>query len=772
MKETAGRNKPYQDGINIKALFFKTIKNWYWFLLFGMVGVLVALIYNHYSPTKYEVSNTVLIKTDAKKESMSTLLSAPHTGYNNSSLTNQVGIIKSYKLNLKTVQNLNWHISIYEKGLFSNADLYLDEPFSIESSKDGIQTVMSPVYITPVSNDAVEIEIKEVATATGSVPVEISKRVRFGEMFTSSYFNFTVKKIEGKPFEIGQQYIAVFNDINRLAHAYKERLDIQLGDEDSDLIYVKLESTQPLRDVNYLNELVKVYLDFGLEEKSKVADNTLKFIHNQLIGITDSLQVASKDFTNFRSRNRIVDLGQEASIVVENLETIEKEEAEVRMRLEYYNNLKAYLNDARQMKDVMAPSVVGITDASLNALVLKLSDLYSQREVLSYSVPEKNPNLVSLDNTIQYTQRTLRENIDNLLSNTSSEIRNLAQRKRRVNAQLSNLPKTEQNMVNIKRSFDLNNDLYTFLLRKRAEVGIARASNLADATILDTARFDAAVRLGPSKIQIILIGFMLGLGLPFFAMIVVDYFDDRLKSPEEVAKQSDIMVAGNILSNNHKTEIPVIQYPNSAISETFRSLRTNLYHLTRDSDKKVFVVHSTLVGEGKSFISINLASVLAINNKKVLLVEADMRKPRLFNVLKLSREDGLSTYLNGKISFDKVVIPSKIKGLSFVGPGQIVTNPSELLNSELLEKFIKEAREHFDYIVIDSVPVGILSDASILAGYADINLIVLRIMYSTRTQLMAVNKSVQEGGIPNAALVLNDLSDDLARKQLKAYGYI
>src|SRR5690606_18039252 len=243
-----------------------------------------------------------------------------------------------------------------------------------------------------------------------------------------------------------------------------------------------------LRDINYLNELTKVYIDFGLEEKNRVADNTLRFISNQLIGITDSLQSASQDFTNFRSRNRIVDLGQEANIVVSNLGEIQSEEARINMRLEYYNNLKRYLNDASQMKELVAPSGVGITDPALNTSVPRLSDLSRQKEVLSDTVQEKNPNVVSLVNEIQYTQKILQENIDSLLNNTHVELANLNERKQRVNSQLSRLPKTEQDLVNIKRTFDLNNDLYTFLLRKRAEVGIARASNSPDARILDTAR--------------------------------------------------------------------------------------------------------------------------------------------------------------------------------------------------------------------------------------------------------------------------------------------
>lgn len=761
------------EGFNIKAFFLKLLNKWYWFAGSVFICVLIAVIFiNFYSP-KYEVSNVVLIKKDTKDESLTSVFNEQAAPSNRqaASITDQVGIIKSYKVNLKTVQNLNWDISLSEKGVLHDTDLYLSEPFLIEKAKGFAQAETSPVYITPISQDVFQIKVKEVSIDNIKRDVDLTKDVRVNEPFTNLYFNFSIHKIPGVPLKIGQTYILVFNNLNKLANDYKERLDVTPGDEESNLIYIRLESRQPARDVNYLNELANVYIEFGLEEKNKIADNTLRFISNQIVGITDSLQVASKDFTNFRSRNKIVDLGQEASMVVQSLEQIETEEAASKMRLEYYNNLKKYLSDAKQMKDLVAPSVVGITDNTLNALVLKLTDLYSQRELLSYSVQEKNPNLITLDNTIQYTQKILRENIDNLLNNTYGEIRNMEQRKQRVNSTLSSLPKTEQDLVNIKRSFDLNNDLYTFLLRKRAEIGIARASNAADATVLDTARFDAVVPLGPGKIQIILIGFIAGLILPFFALVLLEYFSGKLETLEDVEKQSELSIAGNIFTNRFKTELPVIGHPNSAITESFRSLRANLFHLSHHSDRKVFAIHSTLVGEGKSFLAANLAVSLAINNKKVLLVEGDMRKPKLHMLFKFTRDRGLSTFLTGKLTFHEVVQPTKVTGLFFVAAGLEIAHPSEMLSSDNFEKFVRLAKEEFDYVVIDSVPIGVLSDASRIAKCADINLIVLRLRYSGNSQLRTINKLAAEGIMTNMALVLNDVSDELTKKQLKAYGY-
>jgi len=768
INEKAGKGFDLNEGIDVKEVLAKILKKWYWFAICALIGVGAALFYAKYASSKFEISATILVKTGSKQESISFDESSPEA--KTASLADQVGIIKSYKLNYRTIRNLNWDISVYEKGFLRNTDLYMHEPFLVEKIPGTIQFESTPITITAISDQVFKVEVEEVYIDGIPKSINLSKEVRFGEPFKSDYFNFVLSKNSSFPYTVGQTYVLVFNNLSKMARSYQDRLSVALAEE-SDLIYVKLESKQLGRDINYLNELASVYIEFGLEEKNKIADNTLRFINDQLIGVTDSLQIASKDFTTFRSKNKIVDLGQEGKIVVENLEAIEKEEAASKMKLEYYNSLKKYLSDAKQMRDLVAPSVVGITDAALNSLVLKLTDLYSQRELLSYSVQEKNPNLVSLDNTIQYTQKILRENIDNLLTNTYGEINNLGQRKQRVNSQLSNLPKTEQDLVNIKRSFDLNNDLFTFLLRKRAEIGIARASNSPEATVLDLAQFDSAVFLGPKKIQIFLIGLLAGLAVPLGFIFLGIYLDKTLKDPGQVTSQSDLSVIGSILVNRFKTELPVLGHPNSAVTESFRGLRANLFHIMNRTDKKVIAMQSALTGEGKSFIAANLAIALAINDNKVLLVEGDMRKPRLHALFKFTRDNGLSTFLTGKLSFAQVVKPTKIAGLSFVPSGSETAHASELLNNDLFEKFIAQAKENFDYIIVDSVPIGILSDAARIGSYADVNFIVLRMRYSKLTELRAVDKLAHDGVIQNLAIVLNDVSDDSTRQQLRAYGY-
>jgi tyrosine-protein kinase Etk/Wzc len=762
------------SGIQVKETIARIRKNWYVLAICAVLGIAAAIVYNEQAANTYEVSSTLLLKKDADNASLASFFNEQNIPLKGSSrVQDQIGILKSHAINLKTVQNLNWEHSWYENNMFNKKDLHLYEPFIVEKTDLSKQLLGIPVVIKATTPETYTASVDQEITVGGiKRPVVFRKEVKYGERLSNAYFDFVIRKKSAAGATEGQEYTLVFNDPSLLAKEYRNRLNVTLEEDNSDLIYLKLKGGQPSRDITYLNELGKVFIAFGLEEKNKVADNTLQFINNQVLNITDSLQVASQDFTDFRSKNKIVNLGHEASLVVENFEAIESEEAASKMKLEYYNNLKGYVNSAKPIKDMVAPSVVGITDASLNSLVMKLSELYSQRELLSYSVQEKNPELVSLDNTIQYTRKILTENINNLLANTKLELAALSDRKQKVNGLLSRLPKKEQDLINIKRSFDLNNDLYTFLLRKRAEVGIARASNNPDATVLDEARFDAAVYLGPNKGLNLLIGLILGLGIPMLVMAGADYFDSRIKNPTAVENNSALAVVGHIYTNKFKTLLPVLQHTHSPVTESFRTLRTNLYYLLQDGDRKVIAVHSPRVGEGKSFIAANLAAAFAINNKKVLLVESDLRQPKLYQTLKLNREVGLTTYLSEKATFEQIVQQTKVKGLHFVAAGASTPNNSELLNSKMFGKFVYEAKADFDFVVMDSVPTDILSDSTVIGKHADVNLMVLRMNYSNDEQLKSINKIAYDGIMDNMALILNDVSDESARKQLKKYGYV
>ncbi len=754
-------------------LISRFLKNWYWIAAGGVLGIAIALFAYHYIKPKYEISTTLLINPNGSDTEMSDIFEGgarrdrPQTN-----VINQVGIIKAFSLNLKTIENLGWIYTWREKdNMLRMNDMYMREPFKVELTEGFVQVKEVPLKITMVNNTTVEISCEKETRINGrDVEINFNNRLVIGQKFENEYFSFTLQPIEGRQAVMNKEYSLTFNNISLLALNYRNNMNVVLDGEESRLLYCMFRTDKPARAVHYLNELSDVYIQFGLDEKNRIANKTFNFIDNQISSITESLQSAGQEYTQYRSQSRIVDLSQQASNVADKLEEIEKNERLTRLKLDYYSNLQNYLSRA-ELGNMVAPSVVGITDQSLQNMVEKLSELNARREVLSYTVQENNPQLVTLEKEISYTKNVLEENIGNLLSNTQSELRNLQSQKAQINSQLASLPAKEQELVNIKRDFDLNNELYTYLLQRRAEVGIVKASNNPDAQILDPARMETAIRMGPAQFQWIIIGMIMGIGLPIGILFIIDRMDQRIASVPEAEAILAVKVAGQLVHSKFKEELPVVIYPQAAITESFRGLRTNIQYMLKSNEHKVIGVNSMYVREGKTYVSSNLSSILAINNKRVLLIDADMRKPRAHKVFQMKNEKGLSTFLNQKHTIEEVVTPTRVKGLDFITAGPIPMYPAELLNNGPLQQLIDWGREHYDYVVIDNAPTDLVSDSILISRYTDLNLYVLRLKYSKKGEIHSINKMRHDGVMNNIAVALNDVTPDASGKSFKGYGY-
>ncbi len=751
------------EGMTFKQLKTNAIKKWYLFVIFISLGIVAAFFYNKLAPTKYRIASTILIKKENSVNDLANVFKDPALLRSNKLIHDQVGVIKSFSLNLRAMQSLNWQYSWYRKNIIGKTDLYGNEPFLLEIPKGAAQADMVPITITPINENSYVASCDETRTVDGrEVDYSFEKRVSFGEEFKNKHFNFILNK-RNDIVNTEAEYILVFNNLSKLALAYKDGIEIEFPDDEANLITVNLETHSLARDVDFLNRLGSLYIQSGLDEKNRMANNTVRFIDNLIAGVNDSLQIAGNTFTNYRSRNRTVDLGREATGVVEKIKALDSEQSMINLKLEYYNNLKYYLDNKEEIKDLVAPAIVGVQDNSLNDLVAKLNELYSKREVLSYTVQEKNPNMISLNNEIIYTKKVLDEKVNNLVANANVELRSIQREMSKVNSELRRLPKTEQDLIGIKRNFDLNNELYTYLLERRAEAEITRAASSPDAQILDPASPEVAELLGPIKIKNLITGFLAGLVIAFLVLVTDEYFSEKVRNIDDVQSRLDFPITASITENRFKSEIPIIQYPRSAITESFRGLRINLQNHFKDH--QVLAVHSYISGEGKSFVALNMALVMAISNKRVLLVDADLRRPRLHTILKTKSEVGLSNYLNGKSKIDDIVVPTQYQGLSFVPSGPMPFNPSELLNNGLIAIFIQAMKNKFDYIVFDTAPFGVVSDATMVGMNADINLFLSRLNISKKENVDAINKAHNEGVLRNVLVAVNGV------KQQQGYGY-
>ncbi|MDQ2178536.1 polysaccharide biosynthesis tyrosine autokinase [Marinifilum sp. D714] len=743
-----------EEGTNIKEFLFRLLSKWHWFVLCGFLGVALGFTISKYSKAVYDVQSVVLVEEESKGMGVENLFEGMDLG-SKTNIQNHVGILKSYTINLQTLKNLDWNTTWYKEGTLVDTDLYKDAPFEIESPVGIMNPTGLHIYVTPENESTYAISAKGEAYSKGVLKeIEFSGSGQFGKLFENEYFSFTINK---KKQNASGKYYFVFNDAEGMALDYVRRLNVGLVDKKSELIQLKIQGNTPARQVDYLNELTKVYMQFGLQQKNQTSLNTVRFIDEQLDGIVDSLKTAGKNFTDFRTKNKTIDLSKEAEMVSEKIGELDAQETALKLRLEYYKNLLTYMKDAENMNKIAAPSFMGIADAALNAQIVKLGELYARKSTLSHIAKEKNPSLILLNEEIKNAISVLEENVNNLLHNTQIEFKALKRKIDEVSMQLAALPETQQQMVNIKRSFDLNNELYTFLLKKRAEAAITTASNVSDARVLDPARVRTAKKVGPKTALNLMVGLILGLALPFLIIVIGDYFNDSIKSKEDIEKESKLPIMGEIAHNNYKSELAIVAHPRSGIAESFRGLRTNLqYMFKQQEDCKVLALHSMIPGEGKTFNSVNLATIIAMDSKKVLLVGCDLRKPRLHKIFNVNNKSGLSTYLIGSHSIKEIVHPTDIKNLSFVNSGPIPPNPAELLGTEEFAKFIEEAKNDFDYIVLDNAPVTLVTDGILTGKHADANLFVLRQGYSNKSQIKFINQVAEKESISQIGIVLND----------------
>ena len=766
MTNLRNANKSFvqDDLLNIKEYLHRFLSKWFWFVFCAVAGVGLSYLLFLYQQPVYQVESTILVNKDNKSNTLANMFEESWYG-TGSLIDNQIGIIKSFTLNREVMQRLNWRVSWYRVGIFTDKGLYKADPFMVsetpeEQNLSGVQIrmkVLSSVsYLLTVD--------KKLSLSGREQVVELSQEGRFGEPFSSRWFHFTIGNKEKMIPEVGAEYLFNFNDIKKLVTTYRNNLEIKLLTENSEILSLKVKGPEPARDIDYLNELSKSYIAYGLNEKNKSSESTIRFIDLQLSGISDSLHRSAQRFSDFRSSNKVMDLSQEGSLVVSKLAELETQRSLVDMRLKYFKNLRNYIGNAEQMKQVVAPSIVGITDPIFNSLVSTLIELYRKREILSYSVNDLSPNLEILDKEIRMTRKSLDENLKNILINAESELKQYTDRINKASEQMASLPAMEQQMISIKGRFEMNNEMNNFLLKKKAEAAITMASNAPDAHTLDAAFPETMRQMGPNRSQFMTVGLLLGLLLPMLIILIYDFFNDTIRSIEQLERRTNLPIIGSITHNTYPGNYPVMEHPRAAIAESFRGLRSNLQFLLPEPEKNVISIHSTVPNEGKTFISLNLATIMALNNKKVVLVGCDLRKPRLQKIMDQKDSIGLSNYLIGSVTFDEIVQETKIKGLFFIPAGHIPPNPAELLENSLFEKFIKEVREKFDLVILDNAPISIITDSVNVGSKSDANVFILRQEYSHKDQIKFINAIAQKDNLHNVVLVLNDVA-------AKGYGY-
>lgn len=762
MAEFENNNHNFENGdssFDIKKIVYIILHQWYWFVLFGILGLALSFLYTRVQENKYVASTSVLLKDQNNGVNVSDLFQG-YISRPRNSVYDQIAVIKSYDVVNKALKSLGWKVSWYKDSFWKWDELYKSSPFVVNEAPGFQNPTGKRIYITPLSKTLYKLKA-EFEYGKNKTSVEIDTVGTYGKPFVNKYLHFTLS-VEDKNYNFSNsKFYFVFNNLSRATLKYSRRINASTLDKvpRNDVIVCSMEGTQPEKEVDFLNRLISTYIQEKLKVQNETQQRTLNFINGQLKEISDSVRHASEDFIAFKAKNKIVDPTTEGGIVMDSLAKIESAKASLQLQIEYNRRLVQYLSsNVDSIQGLIAPSVVGNSDAVFGTLVTQMNDLLNQKAILGFSARQDNPAMQLLDEQISRTRGQILQSLHGQINNQERFMSVIKAREDTVTQMLTRLPRKEQQMIMLQNKFTMINQIYTFLLQNKAQTSITMAANVPDVRVIDEARLQTTYSVGTPPRVFMIGGFFFGLLLPVVFLILRSFFDDRIRTQDDVENNTRLPILANIIHSPVSSDLAVLENSKSNLAESFRTLRTNLQFMLNGADGgKVIGIHSVNPSEGKSFNSVNLATIMAMNNKSVVLIGADLRKPRLHKIFNVSNDFGLSTYLIGQDTVDKIIQKTRIDNLSFIASGPIPPNPAEILGKQEMQTLIDKLRSKFDYIVIDNAPVGLVTDGIITSQITDVNIFILRYGVSRSHNLEFINQEADRKSINHVALVVNDI---------------
>ena len=759
-----------ESSFDFKAIVPKIFRIWPWILASLLIFLSISYYVTQTSTPIYRASSKFFIK---ENESGLSFFEAPAMSQEQGlGITNETIILKSRPIAAETLEQLDFDVEYYADGTFIKEELYRPTPIVVEVDWSAPQLLHGNIRVEWESATEYSLLFESEgyvqyfpdgsSTSIGKIETQ---KFAFGEWIEKPQFKLKINNTSGQ--ENGNTTI-IIRDEAYLINYYAYGLIVELVDKNSSILELSFLGPNRNKGEAYLNALMETYLRIELEDKNEIANRTISFIDSQVAGVADSLTFFEDKLQNYRSTNKIYNLTNESSSVYGQLTEIEAQLATERLKTRYYQSLKDYLV-RENYNEIMVPSGLGIDDPYLNGLIENLlevqvnrSRLLATQTELSPAVREANKNLIDLN-------RSIREILERVDLNNKMTIADLEKRKTAIESSFRSLPEAEQNLIRIQREATLNENIYNFLSEKRAESAISKASNVPNNKIIEYAKA-GFLKVSPKTSRNYLMAFLMGLLLPVVFVFIKELLRSKIEEPKFLEKKLKIPVLSTILLNESKESLVVFNQGKSGIAEGFRSLRSNIKFLIPKDKQITFMITSTISGEGKTFCAMNLASVYSLTGKKTILIGCDMRKPKIFEDFGVKNDIGLSTFLSGQEDdYTKIIKKTPYDNLDLILSGPIPPNPSELLFSGNFEKMITELKKTYDVVILDTPPVGLVSETLDLLTLVDFTLFVFRQNYSEKSFIDAVNGLKEQKGIKNIYAIFNGL--DSSKVSYGGYGY-
>ena len=732
---------------SVKILIQRYLRNWPWFIISLVIFAGLGVGYILCSTPLHEATASILIKDNSNRGNNTSMLEELDFFSSSKVLENEIAILKSYTLTEYVVRALNLQVTYYSPTRLGRKEVFDNSPVAIEILSATPALYESPLLVNLSKSGHIIINDKE-------YPVNAIITESFGSIRVSINDSLLSKWDKYTPLE------AVVSPISSTVR--KIRQDIKVVPEGKGASVLRISTLSPVRKKaeEIINQLIATYNEASVTDKNNLARLTLSFIDERIELLSADVKEVEQKMEEYRSSRGITNINTESQLFLQATQRSEEGVRSLRTQLEILQNIEQFVL-SRENSPSAIPAMFGISDATLNSLVTNLVAVETERTVALRTVKPANPIILAYDDQINILKNNILDNIKSLRKNLETAQKQLLADIRRMEALIQAVPKKERELSDITRQQDIKNQLYVYLLSKREETAIAYASTISDSRLIDSAH-STPKPIKPVKHNVIAIFLLAGLLFPVLLIWMRDLFHTKLESRDEIERWSKASIIGEISQSHQVSKGSSLGKSRSRVAEQFRTLRTNLSFMIPDNKLQTILITSGISGEGKSFIATNLGTIFANLQKPVIVLGFDLRKPGLHKTFGIKNTQGLSNYLSGQSTLEQVI--QKIDGNEFlhvITCGHIVPNPQELLLGNTLPALMKELKTRYQYIIIDSAPIGLISDAQILEKYVDFSIFVMRQYVTPKDRIKHINSFK----LKNMGIVMNGVKDT------KWYGY-
>jgi len=757
-KATAFEQHVSTQGVSPREVFFRYVPYAPWIILSLILSLVFSYVKLRYEHKIYAVNSTMMVREPDEGRMKSDKIEEMLFNTSEKNINDEIQVIKTSHIAMRVVKSLGLQLLYFNKGSILTSMINPSEsPFRMQILELPDTLKKFDLNINILDEERFQFGEK-------------GKIQKFNEPFTTERGKFLIlrKPISLKNY-VTNEFLVTYASIPERGQEMLSYLNALPSGESTNIMRLILEIEAPGLGVDILNQWMAEYQKSGFDEKKKSNTYALDFIDEQLNAATKELSFVEKDLKNFRQRNLLLDPESQSQTMISALKDLEEEITARSIQLQLVDNLISYISDTKNPYRQVG-SMLSVEEPTLASQIMEFNKLQVQRATMLPTTPRSNPMMISLETAIEKLRQDILQNLQNVKQGYGIGVESLKERNNSANRIMSRMPEQQRELLEITRRQKILEGLYQILLEKKLETAISSAATVSNVVVLEPAS-SSQLPIRPNRQGTYMLAVLIGLGIPAFVAFLMEYLNDKVRSRQDVVSSTQAPIIGEIGHSAIGEALVVRASSRKFISEQFKIIRTNLQYIIPEKDKIVVLVTSSTSGEGKSFIATNVGAVIALSGKKTAILEFDIRKPKILSGLGMTKQKGVTNYIIGSIPFEDLIVPVPgIENLDVIPCGPIPPNPSELLLDDRLNAFLQKIKDHYEAVVIDTAPVGLVSDAMVIGKHADVSLYVVRHNYTYRKQLQLMDEIYSSKRLPRLSILLNDIQAQ-AGSYGSYYGY-